>query len=188
LTPRRRRLNKFRFTIFILILVVAFNFTSILKLFYPMPYSDKIFKYATRSDVDPYFLTAIMKTESGFNPDAVSPKDARGLMQIMPETGEWIAKQINLYPYHPDLLFDPETNIRMGSWYIANLEDEFVGNKIIALAAYNGGRGNVTNWLRENKISGDLSDIGAIPFPETRNFVGKVLLNYKVYTWLYDRQ
>ncbi len=167
---------------------MAFNFTSILKLFYPMPYSDQVFKYAAGSDIDPYYLTAIIKTESSFKPDAVSPKDARGLMQIMPETGEWIANQMDLYPYHQDLLFDPETNIRMGAWYIANLEDEFAGNRIIALAAYNGGRGNVTKWLREHKISGDLSSIGAIPFPETRNFVSKVLLNYKVYTWLYDKQ
>ncbi len=188
MTVRRRRLNKFRFTLLLLVLLVVFNFTSIMKLFYPMPYSDKIFKYATGSDVNPYFLTAIMKTESNFDPDAVSPKGARGLMQIMPDTGEWIAMQINLYPFHPDLLFDPETNIRMGAWYIASLEDEFAGSQIIALAAYNGGRGNVTKWLRENKISGNLSDIAAVPFPETRNFISKVLLNYKVYTWLYDRQ
>jgi len=188
LIARRRRLNKFRFTLFIVILIVAFNFTNIMKLFYPLPYRDQVFKYAAQEDIDPYFLTAIMKTESSFEPNAVSPKDARGLMQIMPDTGEWIAQQINLYPFHPDLLFDPETNIRMGAWYIANLEEEFAGNPIIALAAYNGGRGNVTKWLLEDKISGNFSDIAAIPFPETRNFVGKVLLNYKVYNWLYQGQ
>ncbi|AGL01107.1 soluble lytic murein transglycosylase-like protein [Desulfoscipio gibsoniae DSM 7213] len=188
MTARRRRLNKFRLILFILVVAVLFNLISIIKLFYPMPYSDKIFKYAARADIDPYFLTAIMKTESSFDPDAVSPKDARGLMQIMPETGEWIAQQINLYPYHPDLLYDPETNIRLGAWYIANLEDEFAGNRIMVLAAYNGGRGNVRKWLQEDKISGGISDIAVIPFPETRNFVHKVLWNYKVYTWLYDRE
>ncbi|KAF1085695.1 Soluble lytic murein transglycosylase precursor [Sporotomaculum syntrophicum] len=188
MTARRRKLNKFRFIIFLLVLVVAFNFTNIVKLYYPMHFSDQVFKYAAENDIDPYFLTAIMKTESGFNPNAVSPKDARGLMQIMPETGEWIARQINIYPYHSDLLFDPTTNIRMGAWYIANLEDEFAGNKIIALAAYNGGRGNVTKWLQDNKISGELSDIRTIPFPETKNFVSKVLWHYRIYTWLYDRQ
>lgn len=188
MTARRRRLNKFRFILFLFILLVLVNFTSILKLLYPMPYSDKVLKYADKAGIDPYFLTAVMKTESNFNPNAVSPKDARGLMQIMPETGAWIAEQINLYPYHPDLLFDPDTNIRLGAWYIANLEDEFAGNKIMVLAAYNGGRGNVRKWLEEDKITGGISDIAAIPFPETRNFVRKVLWNYKVYTWLYDRQ
>jgi len=183
---RRRRLNKFRFTLFIITLIVAFNFTSIMKLFYPLPYRDQVFKYAAQEDLDPYFLTAMMKTESSFDPNAVSPKDARGLMQIMPATGAWIATQIKLYPFHPDLLFDPATNIRMGAWYIASLAEEFDGNQIIALAAYNGGRGNVTKWLLEDKISGNVSDIAAIPFPETRNYVGKVLLNYKLYTWLYN--
>ncbi len=188
MTAHKRRLNKFRFTLFILLIVVIFNFTNIMKLLYPMPYSDKILKYAAMAEVNPYFLTAIMRTESSFDPDAVSPKDARGLMQIMPDTGEWIAKQIYLNPYHPDLLFDPETNIRLGAWYIANLEDEFAGNRIMVLAAYNGGRGNVRKWLEEDKISGGISDIAVIPFPETKNFVRKVLWNYKVYTWLYDRQ
>lgn len=187
MTARRRRLNKFRFIVFLLMLVVAFNFTNLVELYYPLHYSDHIFKYASANDIDPYFLIAIMKTESGFNPNAISPKGARGLMQIMPETGEWIADQINLYHYHPDLLFDPATNIRMGAWYIADLQDEFAGNKIIALAAYNGGRGNVIKWLQDDKISGTLSDIRAIPFPETRNFVSKVLWHYRVYTWLYNK-
>ncbi len=188
MTTHRRRLNKFRFILFILVLVAFFNFSNIMKLFYPMPYSDIVLKYADECNVDPYFLTAIIKTESSFDHNAVSPKGARGLMQIMPDTGEWIAKQIDLYPYYPDLLFDPATNIRMGAWYIASLEDEFAGNQLIALAAYNGGRGNVTKWLQEHKISGNFSDITTVPFPETRNFVSKVLLNYKVYTWLYDKQ
>lgn len=150
-----------------------------------MPYRETIMQCSAESGVDPYLITAIMKTESNFNPDAVSPKGARGLMQIMPETGEWIAMKSGIHPFHPDLLFDPETSIQMGAWYIANLQQEFGNNKIIVLAAYNGGRGNVRNWLEQKKISESIRGIKTIPFPETRNFVSKVLWNYKVYRWLY---
>lgn len=188
MSPRKRRFNIFRFSFLILILLVIFNFTSILKIFYPMPYKEDIYKYSASANIDPCFLTAIMKTESSFNPDAVSVKGARGLMQIMPETGAWIAHKINLQPFHPDLLFDPATNIRLGAWYIANLQEEFAGNEILVLAAYNGGRGNVRKWLKEGTISTSIEDIEKIPFTETRNFVKKVLLNYKINQWLYDEK
>ena len=150
-----------------------------------MPYREQIISSAKEFGIEPNYLAAIIKTESSFNSRAVSSEDARGLMQIMPETGVWIAHQLNLELYHEEQLFDPAVNIRMGAWYITDLEHEFSGNKIIALAAYNGGRGNVNQWLREDKISADLTDIDSIPFPETRNFVNKVLKNYKIYTWLY---
>jgi len=150
-----------------------------------MPFQEQIFSCAAESGLDPYYLAAIIKTESGFEPNAVSPKDARGLMQIMPDTGDWIAEQMSLESYSQELLFDPATNISMGAWYITNLETEFDGNRIIALAAYNGGRGNVNQWLDEQIISRDLTDIKGIPFSETRNFVDRVLTNYKIYLWLY---
>jgi len=76
--------------------------------------------------------------------------------------------------------------IRLGAWYLANLENEFAGNSVIVLAAYNGGRGNVHKWLEEDKISGSARDIEMIPFPETKNFVRKVLWNYRIYKWLYS--
>lgn len=184
---RRYRLNLSRLLLLILIVAAVYNYDGILKMFYPLPYRETIFRYSEASGVDPYLLTAIMKTESNFNPDAVSPKGARGLMQIMPETGQWIARQSEMGPFHPDLLFDPDTSIRMGAWYIANLQQEFGGNRIMVLAAYNGGSGNVHSWLEQKKISGDIRDINTIPFPETRNFVSKVLWNYKVYSWLYEK-
>ncbi|SFH35427.1 soluble lytic murein transglycosylase [Desulfotomaculum arcticum] len=187
MNARRRRFKASRLLFLILLVLLVFNYKQIVKIIYPMPYDNTIYKYSERAGVDPFFMTAIMKAESSFKPDAVSAKGARGLMQIMPETGQWIAQQINLNPFHQDLLFDPETNIRLGAWYIANLENEFKGNKIMVLAAYNGGRGNVNKWMDEKKISGSIKDIQMIPFPETKNFVAKVLWNYKVYQWLYAK-
>ncbi|MFA7468015.1 MAG: lytic transglycosylase domain-containing protein [Desulfotomaculaceae bacterium] len=185
---RRYRINIFRVLLLILIVTAVFNYDTILKQFYPMPYNSAIIQHSANAGIDPYLLTAIMKTESNFNPKAVSPKGARGLMQIMPDTGEWIARQNGIAPFHPDLLFDPDTCIGMGAWYIADLQQEFNGNRIMVLAAYNGGRGNVRNWVKENKISGNIRDIDNIPFTETRNFVSKVLFNYKVYNWLYGKE
>jgi len=186
LSARKRRLKKSRLLLLVLIIALAINYDNILKTFYPFPYRQTIIKYSDNANIDPCFLTAVMKAGSQFNPGALSPKGARGLMQIMPETGAWIAQQINLQPFHPEQLFDPETNIRLGTWYLANLESEFAGNRVIVLAAYNGGRGNVHKWLKEDKISESISDIEMIPFPETKNFVRKVLWNYKIYKWLYS--
>ncbi len=182
---RRYRINFFRLLLLILFLTAVFNYDNILKQFYPMPYQYSILRHTAEAGVDPCLLTAIMKTESNFDPNAVSPKGARGLMQIMPETGEWIAHQSGAGPFHPDMLFDPDTCISMAAWYIADLQKEFGDNRIMVLAAYNGGRGNVRNWLNEEKMSGSIGDVDNIPFPETRNFVHKVLWNYRIYSWLY---
>lgn len=184
---RRYRFNFFRLLLLFLILTVIFNYGNILKQFYPMPYQNTIIQYSTEAGIDPYLLTAIMKTESNFNPNAVSPKGARGLMQIMPETGEWIARQSGAGSFHPDMLFEPDTCISMSAWYIADLQEEFGDSMVMVLAAYNGGRGNVRNWVNEEKMSGHSSDIDNIPFPETKNFVRKVLWNYRMYNWLYGK-
>ena len=185
MAPPKLRRNIFRLVLLLLILTLIFNFANPLKILYPMPFQEQIFASAAEFNVDPYFLAALTKTESSFQPEAVSPVGARGLMQIMPETGDWIAEQMHLEFYNQEMLFDPDINIRMGAWYVADLEREFAGNKIMVLAAYNGGRSNVAQWLKERRISGHLTDIDSIPFPETRNFVGKVMLDYNIYVWIY---
>lgn len=187
----RRRVNKGRFSrrlIFILILVILFlNLDSIGRVLYPFPYREMTFFYARVHDVDPFLLAAIMKAESGFNSRAVSGRGARGLMQIMPETGRWIARQTGDPDFQPDRLFEPETSINFGAWYLADLEKEFSGDTVLALAAYNGGRGNVREWLVGKNLSGGKGDIDQIPFPETRHYVKKVLLYHKIYSRLYGQ-
>ncbi|MCL6560983.1 MAG: lytic transglycosylase domain-containing protein, partial [Firmicutes bacterium] len=130
-------------------------------------------------------LAAVMKTESNFNSRAVSDKGARGLMQVMPDTGRWIAKQMGEPVFDPDRLFDPETSIKLGAWYIADLKREFRGDAVLILAAYNGGRGNVKEWISKNGLSAGEGSIDRIPFPETRQYVRKVLIYQKVYKYLY---
>lgn len=174
--------------IFVLILLAAIlNADRLHRFYYPFPYQSLIFKYASAYNQDPYLLAAMMKAESNFDPRAVSPKGARGLMQIMPETGQAIALQLDYSNFSPDKLFEPETNIKFGAWYLADLNNEFNGSTVLMLAAYNGGRGNVREWIKGTKTPGGIASIDQIPFPETRNYVKKVLSYQKLYTRLYKQ-
>jgi len=168
------------------VLLILFNFDNIAKFFYPFPYRDTTFFYANQYNVDPFLLVAMMKTESNFDDRAVSDRGARGLMQIMPETGQWIARQIGEPAISTEKLLDPETSIKLGAWYIADLGKEFNGDVVLVLAAYNGGLGNVRDWLARKHLSGGEEKIDEIPFPETRHYVRKVLLYQHIYHYLYD--
>jgi soluble lytic murein transglycosylase len=169
-------------------LALILNADRIQRFYYPFPYQSLIFKYASAYDQDPYLLASIIKAESNFDSRAVSAKGARGLMQIMPETGEWVAGQLGYTNFNKDQLFEPETNIKFGTWYFADLENEFNGSTILMLAAYNGGRGNVSDWVAVKDLSGSVNTIDQIPFPETRDYVKKVLLYHKKYIDLYEQK
>ena len=106
--------------------------------------------YSQKNQIDPFLVAAIIKNESGFNHKAVSPVGAIGLMQIMPDTGEWIAKQMGLPNYTNESLYETEMNIRMGCWYVGELYEEFHGNMALVMMAYNAGRGQTAAWMEEN--------------------------------------
>ncbi|WP_258359617.1 lytic transglycosylase domain-containing protein [Moorella sulfitireducens (nom. illeg.)] len=153
------------------------------RLFYPLPYLEFIVEYAHQEGLDPLLVAAVTRVESKFYPRAQSAEGARGLMQLMPETARLAAGQLGL-AYDPERLFSPEYNLRLGSWYLAELLREF-GDLNPALAAYNGGRGNVHNWLEKGVWDGSTRNLDQIPFPETREFVRRVLYDYRVYRTLY---
>lgn len=153
--------------------------------FYPLHHREPLVRYATEYNLDPYFVAAVIKVESRWRPAVVSPKGAVGLMQIMPETGVWAAEQIGIPPVDAAALTHPETNIRIGTWYLRYLLDAFDGNRAMALAAYNGGDHNVRRWLGEKRWTGLELDLDQIPFPETRQFVAKVLRDYRWYQRIY---
>jgi len=153
------------------------------RLLYPLPYKDTIVTYARRERLDPLLVAAITRVESKFYPRARSEQGARGLMQLMPDTARLAAGHLGL-PYDEDRLFNPEYNLRLGTWYLARLVQEF-GNLIPALAAYNGGRGNVHNWLEQGIWDGSSINLSRVPYPETREFVRQVLQDYRAYRILY---
>ncbi|MBP2032980.1 soluble lytic murein transglycosylase [Clostridium algifaecis] len=174
-----------RLLTFILILFIVLNAKNIVKHFYPLKYSEYIKEYSQEYNLDPYFIMAIIKTESGFKENVKSNKDAIGLMQITPDTASWAAQKMGIYNFRQDMLEDPKFNINMGCWYINNLKTEFNGNMDLVLAAYNGGRGNVQKWLKESEHSSDGKNLHYIPFKETDKYVKKVNVSYKLYKYIY---
>jgi soluble lytic murein transglycosylase len=131
--------------------------------------------------VDPTLIYAVARTESNFNPAAISPVGARGLMQIMPVTAQFITGDMS---FDPDRLHDPSANLDIGQRYISHLAgQEGIDNNLIRLlASYNSGGGNFRRWAGDIRDNGDpLLFIEAIPVAETRGFVSRVLL----YSWLY---
>ena len=156
---------------------------------YPLRYPEAVREYAGKASLDPVLVAAVIRVESRFRADAVSPRGALGLMQVMPETGRWIAAQLGLASFTPEMLLDPFFNLRMGTWYLAHLWEEFHGDPVLALAAYNGGRGRVREWLRRKGWSlGDENPsfpIQSIPYGETRRFVAAVLRDVGRYRLLH---
>ena len=163
------------------------NIVNIIKLFFPLKYSNYIVKYSQTYALDPYLVSAVIKTESNFKEEARSHKNAYGLMQITADTAEWAAEKMNIKDFNVSMLNDPELNIKMGCWYLNNLREEFDGNIDVALAAYNGGRGNVQKWLKSSDHSADGKNLHYIPFKETDKYVKKVKVNYNIYKYLYDK-
>lgn len=152
---------------------------------YMWPYQQDILEYSERNKIDPFLVAAIIKNESGFDPKAVSAVGAVGLMQIMPETGRWIAEQMGLGNYHDNDLYQTKKNIRMGCWYIGELEHEFQRNLALIMIAYNAGRGQTKAWMEENGWDYNFNNLDAIPYPDTKEYVVKVLHDRDRYYLLY---
>lgn len=182
-------LKKYNYLVFFLLafaLVCYLLGTPFLgRLFYPLPYKEQITACAAACGVDPLLVAAVIYTESGFNAEAVSPRGARGLMQVMPSTAEWAAEMLGYAAFTPDMLFDPQHNIEIGTWYLGDLLRQFQGSEVIALAAYNGGRNRVRQWLESGTWDGSGESLEQIPLSETRNFVRRALKSYQRYQDLY---
>lgn len=152
---------------------------------YMWDYQQDIVTYSKKNNVDPFLVAAIIKNESNFKHDAVSKVGAVGLMQIMPETGRWIAEQMGLESYQNSDLYQTKKNIRMGCWYVGELEHEFQHNLVLLMVAYNAGRGQTHEWMQENGWDYNFNDIKSIPYPDTREYVAKVMQDRDKYYLLY---
>lgn len=149
------------------------------KYLYPKMFSEYVTESAEKYGLDPNLIYAVIKAESGFNAQAVSPKGACGLMQITPETANWAIKKMGI-DGQPDIYL-PEANIAVGSWYLAYLMEEFEGAQAAALAAYNAGPANVKKWIAE----AGRFDAENIPFAETRDYIKRIMNFYEMYEKLY---
>lgn len=157
---------------------------QILTKVYKLEYTEYVKKYADEYGVDEYLIYAIIKAESNFNQDAVSHREAKGLMQLMYSTAEDIAKRIDV-DLNEENILEPDININLGTKYISMLIQKY-NNINLALAAYNAGSGNVDGWIEKGTLKSDGSDIENVPFTETNNYVRKILRDYEIYKNIYE--
>lgn len=150
---------------------------------YPIDHADELIAAADRYGLDRALVAAVVKTESGFKANAVSSVGARGLMQLMPATAEWIASKRGL-DYDEERLFDVETNLDYGCWLLKYLIDRYGGSVRNALIAYNAGSGRLDEWLKTG--ADDNGELIEIPYPETRSYVQKITELTEKYRDLYE--
>jgi soluble lytic murein transglycosylase len=155
---------------------------------YPLGYLDLVRQYAQQRGTDPYLVLALIREESAFAPRAVSNAGARGLMQLLPQTADLVARENNLPPVAPAALDTPEANIRLGAIHLADLLRDNNGNLVLALASYNAGKQAVQRWLQRFGFADEIEFVEDIPYTETRNYVKRVLANYERYRSLYGSQ
>lgn len=185
---RRRSFINRLFSKILIILIILVIILSGVSILFPLDYLDYINKYSKEYDIDPFLVSAIINVESKYKKDAISSKEARGLMQIGPTTGKWASEELNIENYNENMLFIPETNIKIGTWYLSKLRKEFGANIDLILAAYNAGSGNVQKWRLDSIYSKDGINLDNIPFKETAQYLVKVKSNLKVYNIVYNNK
>ena len=187
---RKLKNNKILIVGIIVLMIIVFLVVfkdKILKIIYPKTYKEIVSVYADKYNVDENIIFSVIKAESNFENNAVSHKDALGLMQIMEETAKDVATK---YDINIDLnnaeqeILNVQNNINIGTKYLSVLIEKYQ-NIELAVAAYNAGTGTVDNWIEKCIIKKDGSDIENIPYKETNNYVRKILRNYNVYKELY---
>ncbi|WP_322816303.1 transglycosylase SLT domain-containing protein [Chloroflexus sp.] len=161
--------------------------TALLRLRFPTPYVDVVQREATAFGVDPFLLYALIRQESLFQPNATSWVGARGLTQVMPDTGRGIAQNLGISDFNLDDLYRPHVSIRFGAFYLGRRISDMNGSLHGALAAYNGGLGNAQRWANGTVVGDPDRFVESIDFAETRNYVWAVYAFYGVYRGLYGR-
>lgn len=189
---RRKGLKNKKQIIIILLIafVIVFVFLfrkDLLKMIYPKTYQEVVKIYQEKYQVEENLIFALIKAESNFEKDAISNRNAVGLMQLMEETAKDVARNngIALNPEKiKEELCDVNKSIEIGTCYLATLLQRYE-NKEVALAAYNAGIGTVDGWIEKGIIKKDGTDIEKIPYKETNHYVRKIVRDYKIYEDLY---
>ena len=166
-----------------LVCVIFFGGMSTLKTLYPRRYSEFVEIYSENNNLSEEFVYAVIKCESNFETDAVSYVNAKGLMQIMPDTFDWIQWRLG-EDFSEEKLFEAETAIRYGCYFYGYLVEKF-GNERTAIAAYHAGAACVEEWLSDERYSDDGENLKNIPYPSTAAYVEKVMRVKDLYTKLY---
>lgn len=158
--------------------------TAFWRLLFPLPFRAELERHAKARDLDPFLLAALIRQESEFDPRAVSAARAYGLTQILPATGRLLARKLK-QRFRTSLLFQPEYNLRLGTYHLRTLLEKHAADWELTLAAYNAGSTRVANWAAWATFREPAEFIETIPFTETRNYVLAVLRNARMYRRLY---
>ncbi len=150
---------------------------------YPFPFQNLIQTWSTERNLNPMLVTALIRQESRFESQIESVVGAKGLMQVMPETADWIDQNIDAGEYNLD---NPADNIKLGTWYLSYTHQEYGDNSLYAVASYNAGPGNVADWITRDNFKNADEFAQQIPFPETKNYVRSVFGGYWNYLRLYN--
>ncbi len=153
----------------------------------PLQYQDVIRQQAAAKRLDPALVAAVIYAETKFDP-RTSSAGAEGLMQILPQTAEYLAHRSGATSFTTADLGTPRVNIAYGSYYLRYLLDQYHGSTVLALAAYNGGEANVSAWIAQAHSRGDRFKVSDIAFPETRAYVARVLQARRDYRRTYASQ
>jgi len=156
------------------------------ELAYPRPYWSKLKSFANQAGIDPYFVLAIMREESHFNPQALSSSKAIGLMQLMPATAKDVAKRKKIKLNEKEEIFNPELNAQLGTLYLGRLSYQFKSELIYTAGGYNAGPHNMSKWIKRWNGKSLDAFVEQIPFKETRNYVKRVYRSYKLYKQIYS--
>ena len=172
---------------FILAIGIDICLTFIGKQIYPLKYEEYVEKYAAEYNVPPSLVYGIIKTESDFDPNALSSAGAMGLMQMMPDTFTWLSSSEHLDENLSTLsIYEPEVSIRYGVYYLKYLYEKFNDWDTVT-AAYNAGEGNVSKWLSDPEYCDKDGTLKKIPFTETKNYTHRVTLAKNFYERTYKK-
>lgn len=159
-----------------------------LELLYPVQFTDELLRHSATRGVDPRFMLAIMRQESRFQHDARSASAARGLMQFIHTTTERVSNELDRVVITDDEMYDPETSILFGSYYLESLFATFPEKHEAVAAAYNGGETNVKRWLTRVNSSEPERYMPEVVFGQSKDYAAKVMANYRMYQYLYDER
>lgn len=192
---RKRRNNRAAWALIVLIILIAL-FVSVLpdtleRVNYPVKYDKWIREFSFEYGIDPALVAAIVCTESGYDVNALSSAGARGLMQLMPSTAEWIHPKLQKsYPFDEEVLFTVDGALTYGCWYLGFLNDMFDGDRMSVIAAYHAGQGKVQSWRENASYAPDGMHLESLPegAKATRHYVEKVNKAYEYYSKVYHAE
>lgn len=154
---------------------------------HPLDYRELIERYAAENNLNPAFVASIILNESSYRTDAQSRVGARGLMQLMEDTAGWIAGKLDVQDFNFEMMYDAETNIRFGTWYLGYLGKLFRGDPVLVACAFHAGQGEVRSWLSDpdRSMDGMTLQLDQLPDGPTKTYAGRVNRDYGIYQALY---